>query len=190
MKSLNIYKIFLISIICTFSGCKTKTYINEKVTPDNDGTRTIELDLKKLIEEKRTGIYIYPNLGTTISLKKGKFNGVFQIIDKKDTIFYCNYIDNLPVGQYIKNFHHQYIYRHYRTLPLKPKIDFNNGKGFFNNQHQKEGFWLEYDRNCTGKGTYQKGKKEGIWEEKCFEDVGGNYTTKILTYKNDSLLKK
>jgi hypothetical protein len=191
MKNLNIYKIFLLFIVYTFSGCKTNIYINEKVTSNNEGTRAIEWDLRKNIREKKTGIYIYPNLGTKFSLKKGKFNGTFQIIDidKNDTIFYCNYIDNLPIGRYVKNFYYRYIYRHYRTLPLKPKIDYEDGKGFFNNQHQKEGVWVENFGDCVKKGTYKKNKKEGIWEENCFEDVGGYYTEKILIYKNDSIVE-
>ncbi|WP_143883928.1 hypothetical protein [Chryseobacterium binzhouense] len=119
-------------------------------------------------------------MGTKFSLKKGKFNGTFQIIDidKNDTIFYCNYIDNLPVGRYIKNFYYPNNYTHFRTLPLEPKIDFEDGKGFFNDQHQKEGVWIEFGY-CTLKGTYKKGKKEGIWEENCYSDTGGD-TKKIF----------
>ncbi|KMQ58540.1 hypothetical protein ACM39_18580 [Chryseobacterium sp. FH2] len=187
MKNLNIYKIVFFFVIY---GCKTHTYTNEKVNPNNDGTRTIEWDLKKNLKEKKTGIYLYPNLGTKFSLKKGKFNGTFQIIDidKNDTIFYCNYVDNLPIGRYVKNFYHRYKYRHFRTLPLKPNIDFGDGKGFFNNQHQKEGIWIEDFGNCTKKGGYEKGKKEGVWEENCYSDTGGDDTKKIFIYKNDSIV--
>ncbi len=189
--NLNIFKIFFFCIIYTFSGCKTKTYIDEKISVNNGGTQVIEWELRKNIKEKRTGIYIYPNLGTKFSLKKGKFNGTFQIIDKTDkidTVFYCNYIDNLPIGQYIKKFHYRYIYRHYRTLPLKPKIDYGDGSGFFNNKHQKEGFWIEYFGNCTQKGNYREGKKEGTWKENCFEDTEGYYIEKQNIYKNDSIV--
>lgn len=81
-------------------------------------------------------------------MKRGTFNGVFKIIDidKNGTIFYCNYVDNLPVGRYVKNFYHRNKYRHFRILPLKPKIDFNDGKGY--NQHQKEGVWIEGFGHC------------------------------------------
>lgn len=190
MINLNTCKIFFIIIGFVFTGCKTRTYINEKVNQDNDGTRAIEWDLIKNIREKKTGIYIYPYLGTTISLKKGKINGVFQIIENKDTIFYCNYVNNFPVGRYVKQYkNNRQRYKHGRTLPLKFKIDYEEGLGYFNQKHQKEGFWIEDNPGCIREGRYVAGRKEGVWKENCFKDVGGYTIYKNIVYKNDSIIK-
>lgn len=164
MKNLNTYSFILICIF--LYSCEVKTFINN-ATSKNDGTRTIENELRKNIKNKKTGIYIYPDLGTKISLKKGKINGVFQIIYKKDTLFYCKYIDDLPTGLYIKNFYYPQNYIHFRTLPLKPKIDYGDGSGFFNSQHKKEGFWKEKDQE----GYYKNGVKQGYWEEYFTNDI-------------------
>lgn len=189
MKNLSIFKILFVIIGFIFTGCKPKIYINEKANQDNDGTRVIEQDLIKNIREKKTGIYIYPYLGTKISLKKGKFNDVFQIIENKDTVFYCNYVNNFPVGRYVRQYKNdRYRYKHRRTLPLKPEIDYKEGMGFFNQKHQKEGIWIEDNYRCTEEGRYVAGRKEGVWKENCFNDVGGYTIYKNVVYKNDSII--
>lgn len=188
MKITNISKyLYLAIIFLLLNSCKTKTFVNEKFNSQNDGTRQIESELKKNMLEKKTGIFIYPKLGTKISLKQGQLNGIFEIIDGKDTLYYCNFINNKPIGMYMKNFNYQYINRHYRTLPLTPNIDFGDGVGFFNNQNQKEGAWTEYNGNCTEKGSYKNGKKEGLWNSECFDDSTRKYDKKKILYHDDNI---
>lgn len=169
-------------------SCQLKRNINYDYI-GYSGIRQLEWDLRIAIREKQTGIYTYPNLGTKFSLKEGKFMGVFQVIFEKDTLFYCNYIDNLPKGRYIKHFYFRNNYSHSRILPLEPNIDFGDGKGFFDYSHQKKGIWIENHGNCIEKGIYKQNKKEGVWEEDCFSDTGSNNTKRKLFYRNDSLIK-
>ncbi|GAA3784565.1 hypothetical protein GCM10022423_47470 [Flavobacterium ginsengiterrae] len=171
-----------------FFNCQIKKNTNYNYA-GYSGIRQIESDLKKALKDKKTAIYNYPNLGTSFFLKKGKINGVFEIIINNDTIYYCNFKNNKPCGYYVfKTIHPKNINYYNRILPLKPNIDFGFGSGFFNSQHEKDGFWRENNQPCEQEGIYIKGKKEGIWKENCFNDIGGYTIYKNVTYKNDTIV--
>lgn len=140
MRSLNIYNF---SILLILGSCSLKTIVNE--TPISGGTWIIEKDIKSNIIHKNTGTYVYPNLKTHYTLKNGKFNGPFQIMgEKNDTLFYCTYKNNLPVGKYIlKEPDNNDKIFHNRSIPVKPKLEYGYGTGFFNRNHNKEGIWIE-----------------------------------------------
>lgn len=140
MRSPNIYTL---SFLLILGSCNIKTVVND--IPLLEGTWVIEKDIKRNIINKETGTYTYPNLKTRYTLKKGKFNGPFQIIgEKNDTLFYCTYKDNLPVGEYIlKEPDSNDKIFHRRSIPVKPKLEYGYGCGFFNQNHKKDGVWSE-----------------------------------------------
>lgn len=138
MKNLTIFSLILFLILV---NCNPNVIISN--IPMDNGTWKIERDMKENLVYERTGTFVYPNLGTEYTLRKGKFNGVFKIFNKKDTLFYCVYIDNLPIGRYVKNIGDNQKRKHYRTIPVKPHLDYGEGSGFFNKNHLKDGTWNE-----------------------------------------------
>ena len=190
MKNLNTFskKIVIILFFLCLS-CNKKVIINDNIQQIYYGTRIIEYELKKNMTEKKSGTYIYPKLGTKISLKKGKLYGVFQIIENKDTLYFCNFINNQPVGKYIKKFNTQTAHRHFRTLPLKPNIDYGEGYGTFTLDHNKNGLWFEFYGNCTNQGVYQNNAKEGIWIEECYDETGEKKSIKEKKYSKNLLIE-
>ena len=180
----NIFKTFFCLLIIVMS-CKPKVYINEKYSYDD--IRKLQRELPNYFREKRTGKFLYPKLGTTINLKKGLYNGEMSIICNKDTLFYCEYLNNKPIGKYIHKMSYVGLDTYYREiLPLKPKIDVGFGDGMFNEEHQKEGFW----NDDFGSGNYIRGLKDGEWIDYYFNDVGAVTTKTKTVYKNDTVVSK
>lgn len=142
MKNLSTCKVITLLV---FTSCTSKTIVRD--APMLNGTWFIERDIQKNISTKKTGTFQYPNLGTEYKLRKGKFNGVFKIIvNNNDTVFYCNFDNNLPVGKYILKSLNDYP-RHHRTIPRHPNLYYGIGEGTFNKEHKKEGLWkLGYSR--------------------------------------------
>lgn len=148
MKNSIIYSFFVLFI--TYN-CTVKTYVNEDIRIGYKGgslASKIESEIKKNIIYKKSGKYVYPNMGIEYTLKRGKFNGPFIIIDKidtinsNDTIFYCTYKNNLPIGRYFKKrleYNKDIFY--FKTIPVKPKLNYGVGSGYFNRNHQKDGIW-------------------------------------------------
>jgi len=181
--NLNIFKTVL-CILIVATACKPKNFINENYNLSD--VNKLQRELSKHFYEKKTGKYIYTKLGTTINLKKGKYNGEMSIIVKKDTLFYCVYQNNKPVGKYINIIYYgtgrgaEYL----RILPINPKIDVGFGRGIFNQEHQKDGYWID----SNGSGNYTNGLKNGEWVRDYFNDVGGTTTKTKTIYKNDIVL--
>lgn len=153
MKNLTI---FSLGSLLLLANCSPKAIISN--IPVDNGTWKIEREMKKNKIYEKTGTFIYPNLGTEYTLKKGKFNGAFKIFDKNDTLFYCVYKDNLPIGRYVKKMDDNQRRRHYRTIPVKPHLDYGEGSGFFTNSHKKDGNWTEDGINVY----YRNGIKDSI----------------------------
>jgi len=137
-------KILIVLILVIFQSCTIKTIVNE--IPLSGGTWVIESDIRKNRTDGKTGTYIYPNLKTQYTMKRGKFNGVFEILgEKNDTLFYCTYQNNLPVGRYVfKEMGNNDKLFNNRSIPVKPKLEYGFGFGFFNNEHKKDGVWNEW----------------------------------------------
>lgn len=78
-------------------------------------------------------------------MKRGKFNGIFEIFgEKNDTLFYCTYNNNLPVGRYVlTEWDHNDKLFNSRSIPVKPKLEYGIGSGTFNKEHKKDGVWNE-----------------------------------------------
>jgi hypothetical protein len=181
----NIFKTFLCFLIIVMS-CKPIIYINEKYSYDD--IRKLEKELPNYFREKRTGKFLYPKLGTTINLKKGFYNGEMSIIVEKDTLFYCVYQNNKPIGKYVNviYFGNGKGVEYLRILPLKPKIDVDFGGGMFNAEHQKEGLWF----NREGSGNYIKGLKNGEWIVINHSDTSSIITKTTTVYRNDTIVSK
>ncbi len=179
----NIFKIFF-CILFIVASCRPKVYINEKYNLGN--VNELQQELRKYFHEKKTGKYIYPKLGATINLKKGMYNGEMSIIIEKDTLYYCVYQNNKPVRKYINVIYQEKGSMYLRVLPVKPKIDVGYGRGIFNIEHQKEGFW----KDDFGSGNYIKGLKNGDWIDYYFNDVGAITTKTKTVYKNDTIVSK
>ena len=143
MKNSIIYSCLVLFTTCS---CTIKTFINNDISLDYKGNLAlkIEKEIKKNIIDKKTGKYLYPNIGVEYTLKRGKFNGPFIIMDEKDTIFYCKYKNNMPVGKYIqKRFKYNKEIFYFKTIPVKPKLNYGIGYGNFNKNHEKDGIWNE-----------------------------------------------
>lgn len=144
MKNSIIYSFFVLFI--TY-GCTVKTYVNEDIRIGYKGgslASKIESEIKKNIIYKRSGKFVYPNMDIEYTLKRGKFNGPFIIMDVNDTIFYCIYKNNLPIGRYIrKRLEYNKDIFYFKTIPVKPKLNYGIGSGFFNQNNKKDGIWDE-----------------------------------------------
>ncbi len=185
MMNSNIYKIICCFLLAFLTSCKPKVYVNEKYSYDD--IRKLQRELPNYFREKRTGKYIYTKLGTTINLKKGMYNGEMSIISNKDTLFYCEYLNNKPIGKYIHKMSYAGLDRYYREiLPLKPKIDVDFGGGMFNAEHQKEGLWFNHE----GSGSYIKGLKNGEWVDIEYSDTSSIITKTTTVYRNDTIVSK
>lgn len=140
MTCLRIYIIIIFSIL---TSCSSKTIVNN--SPISEGSWVIERDIRKNRAYEKTGTFIYPNLKTRYTMKRGKFNGVFEIFgEKNDTLFYCTYTNNLPVGRYVlKEWDNNDKLLNSRSIPIKPKLEYGIGSGVFNKEHKKDGVWNE-----------------------------------------------
>ena len=114
------------------------------------------------------------------------YNGEMKVMDEKDTLYYCVYLNNKPVGKYINIIYQEKGSMYLRVLPVKPKIDVGYGRGTFNTEHQKEGIW----KDDFGSGNYIKGLKNGYWIDYYFNDVGATTIKTKTVYKNDTVVSK
>ncbi|WP_172915911.1 toxin-antitoxin system YwqK family antitoxin [Capnocytophaga canimorsus] len=173
-----IFKIFF--LLCLFCSCRVKQYVNT-----TEKTDEFINDLRVAINRRKSGVYIYPNLESKFTMKKGNFEG--ELIYKHkcfpDTLFYAFFEKNKPKGyfinmtyklahkrpDYFRYFHNELDRRiTIEILGEKKTINKLEGKGKLNENIQKEGFWI--DPNYRGgyknpQGYYKNGIKHGYWEE-------------------------
>lgn len=195
--------------LCLFCSCSIKQYVNE-----TEDTQDFLSDLNDAITKRKSGVYMYPNLKSKFTLKKGNFEGEFVYRHKNfnDTLFYAFFEKNVPKGYFI-NMTYKLNSQYWRLLHNeldrrvsiyisgnKQSISELQGKGILNENLQKEGFWQ--DPNYRGgygfpKGYYKNGKKHGYWDELSekgyyinglrdgFWELYDEITTEKGYYKND-----
>lgn len=176
--SSTIFKIFL--LLCLFCSCGMKQYVNT-----TNETEMFFEDLRMAINKRKSGVYIYPNLDSKFTMKKGNFDGelVYKYKYFPDTLFYALFEKNKPKGYFINmtyklarkrpdyfRYFHNELDRKIIVdiLGEKKIIEKLEGKGMLNENNQKEGFWI--DPNYRGgyknpQGYYKNGIKHGYWDE-------------------------
>jgi hypothetical protein len=192
MMNSNIFKTLLFTIL--FISCKSRIIENRYDNTYGD-LQEMSKNVRRIMYSKKTGVFTYPKVGYVLSLKTGKLDGEMSLIHKQDTIYYCIYKNNKPIGKYINNIHdstHSYGYSYemyYYSLITIDSALYLPGKGFYNKSHQKDGFWDESGFYCTKEGTYTNGLKNGMWLEHCSSDFESDDTTKIIKYKNGVVVR-
>lgn len=171
--------IFKIIILCLCISCKSR-HVENRYEDNRDGINGITRDFQYFKKGKKSGVYIYTKLNFRYTLKKGKLNGEMSLIKQKDTLYFCYYNKNKPIGKYINKLYLEKntIYRLIMTMSPAIIID---GEGIFNTNHQKEGHWQENENN----GYYKNGLKNGYWEERYTNDIANEISyVKKGYYKN------
>lgn len=178
--------IFKIVILLLFISCKSQQ-IENRYDDNQDGINYLTKDFQYFKTGQKSGIYTYPKLNFRYSLKKGKLDGEMSLIKHKDTLYFCCYDKNKPIGKYINKLYLEKYTTYRLIMTMNPAIIID-GEGVFNANHEKEGFWQQFDGICSKKGNYIKGMKNGLWEEDCFNDGGAYQSKKDVMYKNDSIV--
>lgn len=183
MMNSNIFKII---ILFFFISCKSY-HVENRYEDNRDGINYITKDFQYLKIGKKSGIYIYPKLNFMYTLKKGKLDGEMSFIKQKDTLYFCHYDNNKPVGKYINRLYLEKNSTYRLIMTMNPAIIID-GEGVFNTNHSKEGYWKEFNGICFKEGNYANGLKNGLWKEDCFNDAGAYENKKNVIYKNDSIV--
>lgn len=183
MMNSNIFKTILLILLIS---CKSH-HIENRYEDNRNSINYITRDFQYLKIGEKSGVYTYPKINLIFTLKKGKLHGMMSLIKENDTLYFCRYNENQPVGKYINKLYLEKYNSYKQILTLSP-VNVIDGEGFYNNNHKKEGFWKEFYGNCDKKGYYFNGLKNGLWEENCFNDAGAYEYRRNVIYKNDSIV--